>query len=131
MQGSENIFRITTYDSFNTFLSIECAHDIPCVHDNLDMSEKENLLEKYNIEYFKNKDIIVLSLTTGVNTVGLRFDNITNNGVINITVKSLRERLGHATPSLGILVILSIEIEKIFIPSNLSTSFKKTYAGRR
>jgi len=132
----EYIIRITSLDSFDAFLTLKCNNNLSCSHCDLEMNDyygqekKENLLKKYDHSFFETKDIIIASLINGCNTIGLNIDDITEAGVIKIKA-ILKGKPGDMTSDVAYIKILSIDIEKDFIPDNISISLKSAYLKRK
>ena len=127
-KGTEKyIFRIKTYNSLVDILTVQCNCAKPCNHDRvkaeIDENEVKKLLEKFNHEFFETKNLIVTQLTGGALTRNFHVNNITKNGVINITETEKRTIWG--IPSIGYLVTIAIEIDSSFItPPGMGVSVK-------
>ena len=121
--------RVTTYNSFIDILTVQCSCVELCNHDHfknsIDENEIEKLLEKFNQEFFETKNLIVTELTAGVSTMNIRVNNITKNGVINIT-KTQKKSFSFAEIDLGIPVTLAIEIDSSFITPPSMSVVEKT-----
>jgi len=132
----EYIIRVTSFDSFDAFLTLKCGNTSSCSHCYLEMNDyygqekKENLLEKYDQSFFETMDLIVVSLINGCNTIGLKVDDITETGVINIK-EILKGKPGDIISDVAYIKILSIDVEKTFTPENISASIKSVYLRRK
>jgi len=123
---AENIIRIKTYDSLVDILTVQCNCDKPCNHDSIDIDENEvdKLLKKFDPKFFETKNIIVTELTVGVRTMNVQVNNISKNGIINIT-ETQKFSFSFIEVSAGVTVFFAIEIDSSFItPPSMCVKIK-------
>ena len=133
----EYIIIVKTYDAFVSILNPVCNHNQPCIHDTIDYSENEQFLEIFTAEYFDTNDLIIARMIMGANTIGLLVNetmSISNSIPPSLGLSIVETRNGRANdiiPSIGIDVLLAVEISKDISPFEVSISIKSRYTGRR
>ena len=130
----EYIIIVKTYDAFVSILNPVCNHNQPCIHDSIDFSENEPFLEKFTADFFETNDLVIASMIMGANTIGLNVTKKLSNSVppsLGLSIiKTCSGRPWDMVPSIGIPVLLAIDISKDADPFEVKISINSKFTGR-
>ena len=88
---------------------------------------KDNLLNTYTIDFFQDNKLVLIAMTEGIRTTGMRVNSISKNGIIDITRTRFNDRTWLAV---GYSLNLSIAVDNDFIPYTMSVNMQTNYVRR-
>jgi len=114
----QGLLRITTFNAFASFLNL-AVEQLTNLNYRYALKESNDvLLQEFDTAFFETNDLLIIIFTGGLTTLGLRLDNITEYGEIQIT--EFRCNRHNMVLNLGVGFSFAISIESNITPNSFS-----------
>ena len=96
-----------------------------CIFNCIDV--RDGILDLYTAEFFEGNNLVLIAMTEGLLTTGIRVDGVNENGVIDITRTIFNDM--HSRPA-GVVLSLSLAVDNDLAPDTMSVNMRTNRVRR-